>query len=277
MQLAFAAAMPFSYAYVFPDAFLFGTMFVAILEISLAVLIMFPVRRKRSLLLFLIGITETMFSVSVAFIEGFFIGLTTMLCAASAAGAISLRSRLSRKQVAKPKNEGPTLKTHRKGIVILIAIILISGAVMFQYDLRTRPAYADFSIDRSVTRYYPSGNNSIAISCNNWGDRDCSFYLILTFQNATISNQTQQPYTQVDSNTAKFLFSLQKSSSPMHSGNKVVYFKIDENVTGFSCHLNRENAGLTPVTGSAAVTSISYGWNETSESYDSLGFGGFVI
>ncbi len=277
MQLPFLVPPTMSYAYIFPDVFLYGTMFIVIFEIGIAVIVMFPACRRFSVLLFFIGIFETIFSISKVFIEGFLVGLVTMFCGIFITGTLALKSWLKRKQVDKTKKEQPSPKSHWKGLAILITVVLFSGVIMFQYDLRTRPAYADYSIGNSVSRYYPNGNNSISISCNNWGDRDCSFYLVLRFENASISNQTQPPYAQVGSHAAKFLFSLQKSGSPMHAGSKVVYFTIDENVTGFSCYLSRENAGLTPVSGSAPISYMDFGWNETSQSYDMLTAGGFVV
>jgi hypothetical protein len=181
--------------------------------------------------------------------------------------------------LAKPKQEVPSPKkvhTNRTISIIVIAILL-SASLMYYYDLRTRPAYVDYSIDHTVSAVYANQTNTISISCNNWGDRDCSLYLVLRFQNASISSQTEQPYVQLDGRSAKFPFSLQKAGSPVHAGSKTVFFTVDENVTSFSCYLSKEDNGLTPVSGAAPVNSILFRWNETTQTYEMSIAGGFVV
>lgn len=64
------------------------------------------------------------------------------------------------------------------------------------------------------------GLNRIAIYCKNGGGMDGEFILVLTFNNASFSNQTERPYNQLDNSTMKFRFLLHKGES----NEKIVYF-----------------------------------------------------
>jgi hypothetical protein len=317
---------PMSYAYIFPDAFPFGTMMLASLEIIVGLaFINQSVRKHVGLYLMLAGIGETVFSIALHFIEGFLISLAILAigffisvtrrlkphvqakqwvrllsllagCAAVVFGALTLRlSVLSIPMVVlgsyflvlgvagffkrKSKQEVTAPKTpHWKRTLFVIAmVILLSGSVMYYYDLGTRPAYVDYSIGRGEPQYYANATNSISISANNWGSRDANFYLILRFENASFSTQTTQPYVQVDSRAVKVPFSLRNSGAPVHSGSKTVFFTVDENVTSFSCYLHMESNGLPHVSGAAPVNSIIFKWNNTMQAFEPAMYGGFVV
>ena len=318
--------MPLSYAYIFPAAFPFGTMFLASLEIIVGWAFVTPsVKKHLGLYLMLAGIGEMVFSLAAVFIEGFIISLITFTagfffsatrklkprvqayrwvrlalvasgCAALILGTLTLRlSVLSIPLVLlgsyflvvgaagffkrKPKQEAPPPKSiHVKRILFSVAMmILLSGSGMYYYDLATRPAYVDISIDYPEPHYYANATSSISVSANNWGTRDANFYLVLRFENASVSTQTPQLYVQADIRTAKVPLSLQNSGAPVHSGSRTVFFTIDENVTSFSCYLHIESNGLPHVSGAAPVNSIIFKWNATSQSFEPTSAGGFVV
>lgn len=318
MSALIAVPPPKAFPAIFPDAFLYGTLFLAILEITLGLMAAYPSFRRRAVLLILIGVVEIYLSLANYFIEGFFIGLATAICGTVVSLTYALKSQLRKNEVriflvlsglfelglaavsplilaipllvfgsyslivgivgfskAKPKQEVAAPKNRRKAIfVVAAAAVLVSAMLMYQYDVRTRPAYVNYSMGGS--QCYPNESNAVSISCNNWGDRDANFYLTLSFGNASFSNQTEQPYIQVDSRAAKLPFSL-KANSPAQSGSKTVFFTIDQNVTSFSCSLHLENNGLSPIAVGSAITHLVFRWNETAKCFDPAEGSGFIV
>lgn len=130
--------------------------------------------------------------------------------------------------------------------------------------VQTIQASIDYWLEKpeSLTR----GVNSITVYCRNGGgELDGDFYLVLTFVNASFSNQTTQPYTQVDSATVKFRFLLHKGGS----NHKMVYFSVNENVERFSISLSLKKKNyfgmLKP--NSIYPNSLSYEWVAESECF----------
>jgi hypothetical protein len=154
-----------------------------------------------------------------------------------------------------------------KGLVVavIVAIATIIGAMAAVYSTQ---ASIDFYLSNPQNLYFKRGLNQVTTYCENGGSMDGDFNLIVTFTNATFSNQTAYPYVVVDNSTAKFAFVLHKGES----NNKVVQFTIDNATTEFSITLTLEKTdplgflflranGLYP-------TRLQYQWNETSQSFN---------
>jgi hypothetical protein len=81
------------------------------------------------------------------------------------------------------------------------------------------------------------GLNSINMYFKNGGSQwDGDFILALTFVNATVSTQIEQPYTKVNDSTVKFKFVLHKGESY----NKKVFFTTNDNVQSLTVKLALE-------------------------------------
>ena len=83
------------------------------------------------------------------------------------------------------------------------------------------------------------GNQSITIYCKNGGDADGSFDLIITFTNATFSTQTSNPYS-ADKSSVSVPFLLHKTDA----NQKVIFYTINKDVSGFSIELTATGATL---------------------------------
>ena len=134
-----------------------------------------------------------------------------------------------------------TNKKTQKVAIIGIALTVISigiGYNQLQLNVQTNQASIDYRLEKP-TKYY-KGINAITINCRNGGGMDGDFNLLLTFTNATFSNQTNQPYYQVNNTQVKVRFTLHKSGDAMDSNSKVVFFSVSENVNSFSLSLSLE-------------------------------------
>src|SRR3989304_7711178 len=95
--------------------------------------------------------------------------------------------------------------SHKKrniAIVSTVAVIVLVSSVLV-YELN--PPYIDYGID-GVSRLYPNADSGATVYYFDRGGRASNFYLRLKFTNATFSDQTEQPYLQVNSTLVKLLF-----------------------------------------------------------------------
>ena len=143
----------------------------------------------------------------------------------------------------------------RKAIALIGLIIGIIGLFV---TIEYYRASIDYWLEKRET--FVVGLNSITIYCKNGGKLDGDFKLKLRFVNASFSNQTTKPYTQVDNSTVKIRFLLHEDES----NQKTVYFTIHEKVNGFSIKLS---AGKTNFFGVEKLnpmypTKLEYKWNE---------------
>ena len=119
----------------------------------------------------------------------------------------------------------------------------------------TQPSI-DYWLQKPPT--FIAGVNSITMYCRNGGQTDGSFDLVLHFVNASFSNQTTMPYTQVDNSTVKFGFTLHKDKS----NQKQVYFTTHENVTILSIELSLEKRSTFLKQNRIYPTLLEYKWDE---------------
>jgi hypothetical protein len=150
---------------------------------------------------------------------------------------------------------------NKKQLAIIGLIISVLGAWagynQWRLGIQTNQASVDFSFVNAREVFY-AGSNLILLDCRNGGDMDGDFNLVVTFTNASFSNQTEQPYLRVNDTIVKFGFVLPKGVS----GSKWVYFSVSENVDGFSLALALEKVGANPLKPNATYpTYLRYVWS----------------
>ena len=154
---------------------------------------------------------------------------------------------------------------HIKGIhiAILTLIVISIGA---WWGIQSIQASIDYWLEKPDSFVKGTFPNSIHVYCENGGQTDGDFYLIVTFINASFSNQTAKPYTQVDDSTVSFRFLLHKDDPRQEP---IVYFTIHENVEGFSVQLSLEKANpLAPMSINPRYpTSLQYQWNDQTKNF----------
>jgi hypothetical protein len=128
-------------------------------------------------------------------------------------------------------------KRLRKPAAIAAIIILAVSA----------SAYLVWSVEPSIDYWlmanqtYPAlGTNTVTITCQNDGDFAGTFSLKIQFGSAEFSNQTHQPYTQLDSRSAQFTYTLQ----PGERQTTPVYFTINNGASDFYIDLHFQQSGL---------------------------------
>lgn len=156
---------------------------------------------------------------------------------------------------------GEKVRLTKKHIALGALIVAIIG---LWWGIETTQASIDYWLEKRET--FSKGLNSITIYCKNGGETDGDFRLVLTFVNASFSNQTEKPYVQVDNSTAKFRFLLHKDET----NQKRVYFTIHENVERFSIQLSFEKISPILKPNPMYPTALEYKWNEEGHNYRSI-------
>jgi len=139
---------------------------------------------------------------------------------------------------------------------------VIVAIVALWWGIESTRASIDFWMEKEET--FTKGLNSITIYCKNGGETDGEFYLVLTFVNASFSNQTALPYSQVDNSTVKFRFLLHKGES----NQKALHFYVNE-TDRFSIQLSLEKLSFFDVLKPNPMypTELEYDWNEETETF----------
>ncbi len=142
-------------------------------------------------------------------------------------------------------------KKNRNSIAIGMFVIACIGVFLTinrdQFFVQTNQASIDYWIGQYSDYCFTGENQPIVINCKNGGNIDGDFYLVTTFVNATFSNQTEKPYTQVSDTVVKVPFTLHKSGDDWDHNDKKVYFSVDTNVKGFSISLSLEKRNNSPL------------------------------
>jgi hypothetical protein len=149
----------------------------------------------------------------------------------------------------------------KKGILITVASMAVA-IIVAMATIQSTQASIDYWLDKPDA--FIRGLNQISVHCNNGGGMDGDFNLILTFTNASISNQTEQPYIKVDNSTVKLKFVLHKGDAT----EQTVCFNVD-GVAGFSVKVTLERTNFLQFwflkENSLFPTKLAYCWNgETS-------------
>jgi hypothetical protein len=156
---------------------------------------------------------------------------------------------------------------HKKRIIAIVSLIVIIVLVVVVLIYELNPPYIDYGIN-DVSKYYPAEGNAVTVYYFDRGGRASNFYLTLKLTNVTFSNQTEQPYLQVNSTLVKLLFNKGwwGSATP---NNKTVFFTIDDDATGFSLDLSLEWNAQNPVyLRTFSLNHLEYYWNGTLNCYD---------
>jgi hypothetical protein len=114
------------------------------------------------------------------------------------------------------------------------------------------------------------------VKCSNRGNRACSFDIIVSSVNASLSSENPQSYSQINNTAVKVPFTLQESGSSVNGNSKPMFFTINENVTGFSFRLSLEAHAFNSIQVNNAVYTISSVWNATENCYELEGALGFT-
>jgi len=149
-------------------------------------------------------------------------------------------------------------------IALLALIVSVFG---LYWTIQITQASIDYWLEKPEA--FTADFNSISVYCKNGGETDGDFNLIVTFVNASFSNRTVKPYTQVDNSTAKFRFLLHKGES----NQKIVYFTIHENVEGFLIQLSAEKSNFYDIVKLNPMypTKLEYRWNEQEKRFVLIG------
>ena len=138
-------------------------------------------------------------------------------------------------------------RKYRKTIALL-ALVLVAAVASVGLVWFTE-ASIDYYFESAET-HSKTGDNYITINCENTGYMSGIFNLVVQFTNANFSSKTSQPYQQVDSQTAKFTYTLQSGESQSAK----VYFSINDNAPDFYISLNfQQNADF--------LVKSNPGWN----------------
>lgn len=151
---------------------------------------------------------------------------------------------------------------HLKMKYIALAALIVS---IFGIYLTVQTIQASIDYWSEKRDSFTKGMNSITIYCRNGGQIDGDFYLVLTFVNASFSNQTATPYAQVDTTTVKVRFLLHKGDS----NQKLVYFSVNENTDKFSISISLEKMNFFDMLKPNQMypTSLNYEWDEKTNQY----------
>ena len=144
----------------------------------------------------------------------------------------------------------------KKGAIITFVSVIVAVIVATATVMSTQ-ASIDYWLDEPQS--FSQGLNSITVHCRNGGGMDGDFNLVVTFTNASVSNQTDQPYTKADNSTVKLKFVLHKDDAV----EKNVFFTVGD-VSGFSVKITLERAGFLQILflkeNSLFPTQLSYSW-----------------
>ncbi|MFB3890188.1 MAG: hypothetical protein ACE14S_11915 [Candidatus Bathyarchaeia archaeon] len=152
----------------------------------------------------------------------------------------------------------------KKGIILTLASIAVA-AIVAMATIQSTQASIDFWLEKPAT--LTQGVNHLTVYCRNGGGMDGDFNLVLTFTNASFSNQTEMPYTLMDDSTVKLKFVLHKDGE----AEKTIYFTVDRDTTGISVQLNLERTNFLQFlflkANALFPTQLSYQWNGESNAF----------
>jgi len=140
-------------------------------------------------------------------------------------------------------------------LAILLVIVLATSFLI----VRVTEASIDYWLV-TQEKFLP-GLNSVSLGCENVGESDGEFKLVLKFTNVLFSNQTEMPYEGFDDSTVKVRFSLHKGELQ----EKRIYFTIPDNMKSFKIALICEKISLCLRSNPPDSTEFIYSW--FNESY----------
>jgi hypothetical protein len=129
---------------------------------------------------------------------------------------------------------------HRKSIFTVYGIItLVVGLLIFQaHDAGLGPTHIGYDYALSANTFEPNVVNQFNVTSGTNGIRPIYYNLVLTSKNASFTEDNPQEYIRVDNTTIKIPCPFNEAKPA--TLNKSVFFKIDQNTTGFSIDTNLE-------------------------------------
>ncbi len=153
-----------------------------------------------------------------------------------------------------------------KGKLITLVSMVVAVIVALA-TIQSTQASIDYYFEKPDT--FVKGLNKITVYCKNGGGMDGDFNLVLSFNNASFSHQTDLPYSQVDNSTVKLKFVLHKGDV----NQRTVYFIVDE-VAGFSVKVTLERTNFLQFlflkANDVFPTELKYRWNDENGNYTYL-------
>lgn len=98
---------------------------------------------------------------------------------------------------------------------------------------------------------------SATISAHNIGKSDGAFQLIVTFVNATYSQSTDTPYTQINSTCASFPFKLHSGEHP----SRMLFYRLNHDISGFSITVSIQKESSPMKTAELYPCILEYNYN----------------
>jgi len=150
--------------------------------------------------------------------------------------------------------------------VVSVILIVLAATFLVIYEKHQAPITANTANEPviyyslSSTSFFQNTTgveNYITVYCANTGKTVGDFNLIIQFVNATFSATTQQPYTQINANSAELSFGLTAGNST----SKDVYFSINSNVNGFSISLSIHSSQAPLKTVAEYPDFLQYTWS----------------
>ena len=164
----------------------------------------------------------------------------------------------------------PSLKKYRmkRNILVYLIVAITLAFLLFQaYEVvRGRTIFEYYITNNSFPNFYPGRTNQFNLTCKYLENRPASFYMVINSVNTSFPAQPHEDYIMVNSTAIKFPFTVSENTPPMHEDLKIVFFNINENVTGFSFRAYPEtvSAILFPAGNSYGM---DYVWNRTENCY----------
>lgn len=150
----------------------------------------------------------------------------------------------------------------RKTGAFLTVISVIVALFVAMATIQSTQASVDYWLEQP-SMIVP-GLNQVTVHCRNGGGMDGDFNIVVKFTNATFSDQTQLPYTQIDDSTVKIKFVLHKGDSD----NQTVDFVVNGSEP-FSISVSLQSLSLIEFIKANALfpTQLPYQWNATAQNY----------
>jgi hypothetical protein len=165
----------------------------------------------------------------------------------------------------------PSLRRfHKKRNLLVYCIFTLLIVLLFsQANDVYKQAFVNFGLDNNgSTRAYQGENNTISIYSQNMGNKAVDFYVILKAENASFPTSSGQDYVQLNNKIVKVLFSLSESGLTRDSDKKPVYYRIDDNVTGFLFSTSLESKVYRePLYIISTANSEIFVWNSTENCF----------
>ncbi len=133
----------------------------------------------------------------------------------------------------------------RKNLVVYGVVALMLGltaylAVNVAYEASMGPMMVTYDLNHRGTPFYAGQTSQFTVTCETYGRRETSFYLVLNGENASIAADNQE-YIQMNDTAIKIPFTL---NNIHQEAVKTVYFKINENAS--SCRFYTDTEPLPP-------------------------------